>query len=191
MIWILLNCLLPDSPGSCVIPSQPIPNLSYRQDFLPISATNKESTERIFTPLKSHMHLIKSALEYRSTDELSELPTDLRGIYALYQKKGKPYELVYIGMSGKGKNGKIRKRLFSHKRDRTKQWSHFSYYEVWDNITDIEIRELEGLFRQLYRFDTRSNALNVQQTHKPLERVRRDTEKELGLKRITKKFLGI
>ena len=94
-------------------------------------------------------------------------------------------------MSGKGANGKIRKRLLSHKRKRVGDWTHFSYYEVWDNITDAEIQELEGLFRQLYRYDDRSNALNIQQSHKPLVKVRKETEKELGLKSITRKSLGL
>lgn len=141
--------------------------------------------------LKSHMHLIKAALEYRHKDEIDELPFSLRGIYALYKKRGKSYDLVYIGMSGKGASGKIRKRLFSHKRKKADDWTHFSYYEVWDNITDTEIQELEGLFRQLYRFDTRTNTLNIQQTHKPLVQVRRETERELGLDKVTKKSLGV
>ncbi|UYM16179.1 GIY-YIG nuclease family protein [Endozoicomonas euniceicola] len=137
------------------------------------------------------MRFIKSTLEYRHITELDIVPKQLRGIYALYQKRGKSYDLVYIGMSGKGANGKIRKRLLSHKRKRVSDWTHFSYYEVWDNITDSEIQELEGLFRQLYRFDDRSNALNIQQSHKPLVKVRRETEKELGLKSITRKSLGL
>ena len=137
------------------------------------------------------MLYIKSALEYRHITELEIVPKQLRGIYALYQKRGKSYDLVYIGMSGKGANGKIRKRLFSHKRKRVGDWTHFSYYEVWDNITDTEIQDLEGLFRQLYRYDDRSNALNIQQSHKPLVKVRRETEKELGLKSITRKSLGL
>ncbi|WP_187300061.1 GIY-YIG nuclease family protein [Endozoicomonas montiporae] len=141
--------------------------------------------------MKSPMHFIKSALEYRHITELDAVPMQLRGIYALYQKKGKSYNLVYIGMSGKDANGKIRKRLFSHKRKRVGDWTHFSYFEVWDNITDTEIQELEGLFRQLYRFDSRSNILNIQQTYKPLTQVRRETEKQLELERVTKKSLGV
>ncbi len=78
--------------------------------------------------MKSTMRLIKNALEYRPVTELDVVPKELRGIYALYKKQGKSYNLVYIGMSGKGANGKIRKRLFSHKRDSQKDWSHFSYY---------------------------------------------------------------
>ena len=141
--------------------------------------------------MKSNLRLIKTALEYRHIDDLPHVSQGLRGIYALYKKNGCSYDVVYVGMSGKGADGKIRKRLYSHKRKRAGDWTHFSYYEVWDNITDIEIQELEGILRQLYQFDTRSNALNIQQTYKPLLRVRRDTEKELGLKRVTKRNLKI
>lgn len=119
------------------------------------------------------------------------MPKNLRGIYALYQKEGKNYNLVYIGMSGKDSNGRIKARLIKHKKNKTKKWTHFSYYEVWDNISDQEILELEGLFRQLYRLDSRANTFNKQQTHKPLIKVRRETEKELNIKHVTKKTLGV
>ena len=141
--------------------------------------------------MKSPMRLIKTALEYRPTSEQNTVPEGLRGIYALYKKQGHSYNLVYIGMSGKGAKGRIHRRLASHKRNQPTEWTHFSYYEVWDNISDIEIQELEGLFRQLYRYDARSNALNIQQSHSPLVKVRKNTEKNLGRKGITKKSLGL
>ncbi|WP_163369598.1 GIY-YIG nuclease family protein [Endozoicomonas acroporae] len=140
--------------------------------------------------MKSLMRLIKSALEYRPITDLDEsktsmqpVPKGLRGIYALYRKQGKHYNVVYVGMSSEGK---LRKRLFSHKRNRDGEWTHFSYFEVWDNISDQEIKELEGLFRQIYRFDERANRLNVQQTFKPLNRILRSTENVFGLTRIKK-----
>lgn len=141
--------------------------------------------------MKSNMRLIKSALEYRSIKDIRLVPPGMRGIYSLYKKTGKNYNMVYIGMSGKGGSGRIRSRLARHSKNVRKNWTHFSYYEVWDNVSDSEIQELEGLFRQLYRFDSRANALNLQQTHKPLTKVRRDTEKELGLQHITKQTLGV
>ena len=141
--------------------------------------------------MKSNMRLIKSAIEYRHIDELSLVPRNLRGIYSLYKKQGKFFNMVYVGMSGKEAKGRVRARLYQHKKNKTPDWTHFSYYEVWDNISDLEIRELEGLFRQLYRFDQRANSLNKQQTHRPLIKVRKETEKELGLKYISKKSLGI
>ena len=137
------------------------------------------------------MRLIKSAIEYRHIDELSLVPKNLRGIYSLYKKQGNNLNMVYVGMSGKEAKGRIRHRLYLHKRKKSPSWTHFSYYEVWDNISDLEIRELEGLFRQLYRFDNRANSLNIQQTHRPLIKVRKETERELGLNYITKKSLGI
>ncbi|WP_066016233.1 GIY-YIG nuclease family protein [Endozoicomonas atrinae] len=133
--------------------------------------------------MKSPMRLIKSALEYRSISELTNtplsmesVPKGLRGVYVLYLKQRRHFNVVYVGMSSEGK---IRKRLFSHKRKKDSEWTHFSYFEVWDNISDREIKELEGLFRQIYRFDERANRLNIQQTFRPLSKVRRETEKNL------------
>lgn len=141
--------------------------------------------------MKSSMRLIKSALEYRPIEEIGLVPKNLRGIYALYYKRGAAYDAVYIGMSGREANGRIRSRLIQHKRRKISTWTHFSYYEVWDNISDVEIREMEGLFRQLYRFDRRANSLNKQQTLRSLTRVRKETELELGVKAITRRSLGV
>ncbi|MBD3661691.1 MAG: GIY-YIG nuclease family protein [Arenibacter algicola] len=141
--------------------------------------------------MKSDMRLIKSALEYRPLPEYKAVPKGLRGIYVLYKKQGTYYNVVYIGMSAKEERGRIRHRLYSHSRRKALQCTHFSYYEVWDNISDTEIRELEGVFRQIYRFDKRANALNKQVTHRPLTRVRKKTEKELGLTTISRSSLGI
>ena len=141
--------------------------------------------------MKSTMRLIKSALEYRQIEELNIVPRGLRGIYALYKKRGRSYDLVYVGMSAKEASGRIRNRLYQHKRSKRIEWTHFSFYEVWDNISDHEICEMEGLFRQLYRFDSHANFYNKQQTHRPLLKVRKDTEKVFGLSQINKKVLGI
>lgn len=141
--------------------------------------------------MQSNMRFIKSALEYREVDELHLVPKNLRGLYALYRKRGRSYDAVYIGMSGSGEKGRIKSRLISHKRSPEKEWTHFSYYEVWDNISDSEIKELEGLFRQIYRFDSRANSLNKQQSHKPLLKTCKETENTLGLGRVTKRTLGV
>jgi hypothetical protein len=52
-------------------------------------------------------------------------------------------------MTWSGSNRGMLRRLRSHKRRKAGLWSHFSVYEVWDNIRDDEIRELERLFRLL------------------------------------------
>jgi hypothetical protein len=135
------------------------------------------------------MRLIKSTLEYRKITEIPKIPKGVRGIYCLYKKKGKSYALVYVGMSGI--NGRVAARLRQHARNLNKDWSHFSYYEVWDNITDAEIAELEGLFLQLSRFDKNTNLQNAQNTHKPLVELRKKTERNLKLVAITQKNLGL
>lgn len=48
----------------------------------------------------------------------------------------------------------------------------------WDNIREEEIRELEGIFRHIYRKDTRANKLNTQRSFKKLTQVRKDTKTE-------------
>jgi len=51
-------------------------------------------------------------------------------------------------------------------------WTHFSIYAVWPNITDEEIRELEGIFRAIYREDMRANRIAVQKGFAELRRIR-------------------
>jgi hypothetical protein len=137
------------------------------------------------------MYFVKSALEYRSIEEVEHVPSGLRGIYALYKKRAANYDLVYIGMSGANGSGRIRSRLKSHRKSVKKIWTHFSYYEMLDHITDQEIKEIEALFRQFYRFDSRANRHNIQITHRPLIQIRKETEKQLGLAGISGKSLGL
>ena len=91
-------------------------------------------------------------------------------IYVLYKhsrKHGKDkYDLLYVGMTNAGRRGGIVSRLRSHRRNKKDLWTHFSVFEVWDNIRDEEVAELEGLFRHLYRNDTKANSLNVQRGFK-------------------------
>ena len=64
-------------------------------------------------------------------------------------------------------------RIKSHTKSKKGEWTHFSAFEVWDNIQENEIEELEGIFRYIYRHDSKANKLNVQKSYKPLSRVRR------------------
>ncbi len=43
--------------------------------------------------------------------------------------------------------------------------------KVWDNITEAEVTELEGLFRQIYSRDSSANMLNRQKSFKKLDRL--------------------
>ena len=67
--------------------------------------------------------------------------------------------------------GGIRGRLRSHGRSKRDLWTHCSVFEVWDNIRDEEVAELEGLFRHLYRHDSAASALNKQRSFKAMKRV--------------------
>jgi hypothetical protein len=116
--------------------------------------------------------LIKRLAEFRPKDEADLVHGGTRGIYVLFRHRQRRdlYDVVYVGLSRAG----IRARLRSHRRSRTKSalWSHFSVFEVRDNVSEAVIAELEGLFRLIYRRDSRANPLNVQRTHQPLKRVR-------------------
>jgi hypothetical protein len=86
------------------------------------------------------------------------------------------FDVQYVGMASAGNRRGLRGRLSSHAKSKKKAdlWSHFSVYEVWDNIRDDEIRELEGLFRHIYREDARASALNVQRGFKKVRLVRQN-----------------
>ena len=71
-----------------------------------------------------------------------------------------------------GGKGGIRGRLKIHRRNKAGLWTHCSIFEVWNNARDDEIIELEGLFRHIYRFDSRANSLNKQGSFKKLKMVK-------------------
>ncbi len=127
---------------------------------------------------KSELRLIKNALEYKSIDDIDIVPAKTRGIYALYKRtrNRRNFDLVYVDMA-RGSNTGIKGRLQSHKRHKSGLWTHFSVFEVWDNIVEAEVEELEGLFRHLFKRDANANSLNKQKSYKKLGRVRRKTEK--------------
>lgn len=127
---------------------------------------------------KSDLRLIKNALEYQPIAKIDLVPNRTRGIYALYKHANRRnYDLVYIGMARGSKTG-IKGRLRSHKKHKSGLWTHFSVFEVWDNIVEAEVEELEGLFRHLFKFDRKANSLNKQKGYKKLRKIRRRTEKE-------------
>ena len=123
----------------------------------------------------SELKLIKRFSEFCSRDEIEYIPKNTRGIYALlkYRPKLKLYDVVYVGMAG-GSQAGIKGRLKRHSKSESKSelWTHFSIFEVWPNITEDEIKELEGLFRQIYRKDKKANKLNQQKQFGPLQKVR-------------------
>lgn len=80
------------------------------------------------------------------------------------------FDVVYVGMACTG----IRARLVSHTTSKRNAWTHFSAFEVWDNVRDEEIVEPEGLLRHLYRRDSKANGLNKQKKVRKVFKVRQD-----------------
>ena len=115
---------------------------------------------------------IKRCAQWRPKKEAHLVPGGTRGVYALLRSRPPDkYDVVYIGMAA---TGGIRSRLRSHRRSRTKIWSHFSIFEVWPNVGEAEVSELEGLFREIYRKDKRTNRFNKQKKCRKLQNVRED-----------------
>ena len=116
----------------------------------------------------SSLRLVKRSAEFISKESVNQLPRRLRGIYVLYKQRHRGVHPKFDGMAAAGRRGGIRGRLTSHAKSKRKGklWTHFSAFEVWDNIRDEEIAELEGLFRHIYRKDPAANRLNIQRGFK-------------------------
>lgn len=119
--------------------------------------------------------LIQCCLEYRPQSESGLIGRERRGIYVLYKQVSPThFEVRYIGMT----TSSIRGRLAKHKRNKQKrtEWTHFSAFAVWPNITEDEIRELEGLFRHIFKKDEETIVLNLHRGFKGLKRARDSAE---------------
>ena len=126
-------------------------------------------------PKQSPLRTIKRWKRYEPRENRTRVPKQTRGVYVLYRSKSiDNYEVVYIGVAGLGEGGggSIHRRLRSHDR-RIKSWTHFSFFEVHDNITSEEIRELEALLLGIFRHDPRIQLTNKQKGSKKLYQLRR------------------
>ncbi len=129
---------------------------------------------------QSPLRLIKRWKRYEPRPKWQVLPRDIRGVYVLYDHKGQEiYNTVYIGVAGLGPSGRgsVRQRLKRH-NERIKGWTHFSCFEVHDNITADEIRELEALLLGIFRHDPRIDLTNKQKGSKKLNQLRRLTHRK-------------
>lgn len=128
--------------------------------------------------MESPLRLIKRSAEFRPIDCVKLVPRQRRGLYVLYRgcevDGRKHFNVVYVGMARKGMRG----RLESHCKTKKGEWTHFSVFEVWENIRDEEIAELEGLFRHVYRKDSQANRLAVQKTFNRAVKVRQNNLKD-------------
>jgi len=125
----------------------------------------------------SELRLIKRCAEFINRARFEEVPPRRRGIYVLFRYRPRlhRYDVVYVGMA-RGDKASMKRRLRSHSRKKN-EWTHFSIFEVWENIRQEEVEELEGLFRHIYRYDNSANRLNVQRAYKKLKKVRDDSLK--------------
>ena len=123
----------------------------------------------------SELRIIKRCAEFRPQEFYKQIPRHTRGIYVLlnWRPKLNKFDVVYIGMA-RGLKAGVKGRLRAHALRKKDLWTHFSVYEVWDNITKAEVEELEGLFRAIYRKDTQANRVNVQRGFKKLRKIRQN-----------------
>ena len=121
------------------------------------------------------LSFIKRFDEFRSKDDRKHVPSNTRGIYVLLNQEGDAFNVVYVGMAGGDKTG-IHGRLDSHAHSKRKKenWSHFSIFEMHDNITRETIQELEGLFRHIYRKDSQSLKLGIHKKFKGFRKIHKD-----------------
>jgi hypothetical protein len=120
----------------------------------------------IIMPQQSLLRIFKRCRLYVDPTEgvgWEEAVRVTRGVYVLYQKKGKNYNVKYIGIGGSGNVQKtgVFARLKQHQKYKS-DWTHYSIFEVHDNITGEEIRELEGLFLMIFRNDENVQLVNKQ-----------------------------
>lgn len=103
-----------------------------------------------------------------------EIPKFVRGIYVLYQyrRRNDSYNVVYVGMAAK-ENAGVKARIKRHLVTKHGEWTHFSVFQVWDNVSEQEVAELEGLFRHIYRWDARANKLNKMRSFRKLNQIRK------------------
>lgn len=113
---------------------------------------------------------IKRIVERQPKSTIKNVPPNTRGIYALLNQSGHSFDVVYVGLSAGDRAG-IRSRLKAHNPHKGDCWTHFSIFEVHDNITRQEIQELEGLFRHIYAKDSQANKLNKQVRHRPFRKI--------------------
>jgi hypothetical protein len=130
-------------------------------------------------PQQSALRLIKRCRLYEERGYF-RIPPVTRGVYVLYRAgsptKGKPkkpiYEVAYIGVAGVAREATtgMGGRLKNHAKKKA-GWTHYSIFEVHDNVTGEEIRELEGLLLRIFRHDPRVELSNKQLGGKVLKRL--------------------
>jgi hypothetical protein len=124
-------------------------------------------------PRQAPLRTIKRWKRYEPRASWRQVPRNTRGLYVLYRQRDSDYEVRYIGVAGISPSGGggIRGRLKSHAAKK-RGWTHFSFFEVHDNILRDEIRELEALLLGIFRHDSRIQLSNMQKGSSKLYKLR-------------------
>ena len=113
-----------------------------------------------------------------------QIPPVTRGVYVLYRErpgrgKHKTFEVFYIGVGGISKEAHsgVGGRVKHHAKSKSKRdkWTHYSFFEVHDNVSREEIVELESLFLWIFGSDPRIKLANVQLGLKTLKHLSKDS----------------
>lgn len=119
-------------------------------------------------PRQAQFRMIKRCRLYERRKDWKPIPHLTRGLYVLYRqrpnKKGKRvFEVAYIGVGGVARvvNSGVGARIRNHDKHK-EDWTHYSFFEVHDNVSREEILELEGLLLRIFRHDPRIRLSNVQ-----------------------------
>jgi hypothetical protein len=112
-------------------------------------------------PKQSLLRIVKRWKQYEPRERYLTVPPMTRGFYVLYKQglQGQ-YKVHYIGIGGLGDKSAIGGRIKSHQK-RKSEWTHFSYFEVHDNIGADEIREMEQLLLAIFADDSRIALTNI------------------------------
>lgn len=128
-------------------------------------------------PKQAPLRLVKRCRLYLKRGNQRSIPHLTRGLYVLYRERPKRagkkvFEVAYIGVGGIAKNASsgIGARVRDHDKEK-EGWTHYSFYEVHDNISREEILELEGLLLRIFRHDPRIKLSNVQLGSNTLRRL--------------------
>lgn len=135
-------------------------------------------------PKQAPLRLIRRCRLYCNRDtckDIKFIPHITRGVYVLYKDKShgkkKKFKVFYIGVGGIGKDAGsgVGARIRSHDEEKD-GWTHYSFFEVHDNVTREEILEIERLLLWIFRHDKRIKLDNVQLGSKIFKLLARDSE---------------
>lgn len=128
-------------------------------------------------PAEALLRLMKNCRLYQKRETCKakgNIPHVTRGLYVLYKEEPPErhknnFAVTYIGVGGvqnkratSGVGNRIRTHDKRAKEGKIKDWTHYSYFEVHDNISSEEIRQLESLLLTIFQHDKRITLDNVQ-----------------------------